>query len=53
MVTVKTQTTDVFREMGCFKVRPSDLLCVVLLAEEKRLEAKIVTEALKWYDSEK
>lgn len=52
MVTVKNQMGEVVREMGCLheKAPESEVLCLVLVIEEKRLEAEIVTAALKWYD---
>ena len=55
MVTVKKQMADMVGEMGCLSVHEEedDFLCLTLVMEEKRLEAEIVTEALRWYDFEK
>ena len=55
MVTVKKQMADVVGEMGCLSVHEEedDFLCLAMVMEEKRLEAEIVTEALRWYDFEK
>lgn len=53
MVDVKTQISHMAREMGCLDEMKPALLCMVMAVEVKRLEAEIVTKALKWYDFEK
>lgn len=50
MVTVKNQMSEVVGEMGCLHEKEPELLCLVLVIQEKRLEGEIVTAALKWYD---
>ena len=50
---VKIQMSDFVRKMGCPDEKEPETLCLVLVMEEKRLEAELVTEALKWYDFEK
>ena len=47
--------SDMVGEMGCLSVHEEedDFLCLALVMEEKRLEAEIITEALRWYDFEK
>ena len=55
MVTVKKQMADMVGEMRCLTLHQEedDFLCLALVMEEKRLEAEIITEALRWYDFEK